>query len=246
MKTDFGAIILAAGKGKRMEAKKINKVAMHLADKPMILHTLNLLESSGVKKIVVVVGFAKDSVIKAVDGRAIFAEQRKRLGTAHAVSCGLTKLPKEIKDVIVLNGDDSAFYSKAIIKNLIDKHFREKASITFLTIEKNNPYGLGRVVRDRGGKVVAIVEEKDATNKERLIKEVNPACYIFNVGFLRKYLPKVAKSPVTGEYYLTSIIDIGIKNKERIETLRAGELVWRGVNTKEELVEAEKLIHKLF
>ncbi|HYM65580.1 MAG TPA: sugar phosphate nucleotidyltransferase [Candidatus Sulfotelmatobacter sp.] len=242
MKNDLGAIILAAGKGSRMKAKKVNKVAMHLANKPMILHTVELLKSLNVNNIIVTVGFAKRSVMDLLDGEVIFADQKKRLGTAHAVSIALEKINKEVKDVIVLNGDDSAFYSKKIISDLIQKHRNDKSKFTFLTIEKDNPFGLGRVVRDTKGEVTAVVEEKDATKAQRKIKEVNPGCYIFSVDFLKKYISKVEKSDITNEYYLTSLIGIGIKNQEKIETVRAGRLIWRGVNTKEELSEAEKLL----
>ncbi len=241
----IGAIILAAGKGTRMKSRDVNKVAMHLADKPMILHTVDLLEKLDIKKIVVVVGFAKESVMKILKGKAEFAEQRKRLGTAHAVKSALIKLSSDTENVLVLNGDDSAFYSEEIIKKLVTKHLNDNAAFTFLTIEKDNPYGLGRVVRNGDDRIKAIVEEKDATKIQRKIIEVNPACYIFKLKFLKKYLPKVEKSPVTGEYYLTSLIGIGIANKEKIETLRGGKLVWRGVNTKDELSEAQLLISKI-
>jgi len=242
MEQNLAAIILAAGKGTRMKSKKINKVTMHLADKPMIMHTVELLEQLKVKKIIVVVGFAKESVISLLKKRVTFVEQKKRLGTAHAVSTAVKSLPNNVENVLVLNGDDSAFYSKDIIKSLIKKHIKNNSAFTFLTIEKENPQGLGRVVRDKNGKVAAVIEEKDATISQRKIREVNPACYIFKLQFLEKYLSKIKKSPVTGEYYLTSLIDIGIKNSEEVETLKAGKLIWRGVNTKDELVEAEKLI----
>lgn len=237
----FGAIILAAGRGSRMKSKNVNKVAMHLADKPMILHTVDLLKNLKIKNIVVVVGFAKKSVMELLDGNVIFADQKKRLGTAHAVSVALKKVDKDITDVIVLNGDDSAFYTQKIINELLDKHEKEKSSFTFLTIEKENPFGLGRVVRDDKGNVAAVVEEKDATDSQRKITEVNPGCYVFSTEFLKKYLPKVEKSEITKEYYLTSLIGIGINNKEKIETVKAGNLLWRGVNTKEELGEAHSL-----
>ena len=245
MKKNLAAIVLAAGKGKRMNSTVVNKVAMLLADKPMIIRTIELLKNLEINSIIVVVGFAKKSVIELLGKNVLFAEQKKRLGTGHAVSVALKKIPAGTENVLVLNGDDSAFYSNAIIKKLIDKHFSSNSSFTFLTIEKDDPHGLGRVVRDKQGKVIAVVEEKDANLSQRKIKEVNPACYIFRLWFLKKYLPKVKKSPITGEYYLTSLIDIGIKNKEKIETLRAGKLVWRGVNTQDELKEAEKLINTI-
>src|ERR1035437_3554249 len=116
----LGTIILAAGKGRRMDSKEVNKVALRLADKPMIVHAINLLEELTIKHIIVVVGFAKKSVIDILGNKVIFAEQSKRLGTAHAVSCGFKKMPKDVTDILVINGDDSAFYTKNTIKKLIE------------------------------------------------------------------------------------------------------------------------------
>lgn len=243
---DFAAIILAAGKGKRMNSKTINKVALPLGGRPMILHTFDILEKLGVKTIVVVVGFAKNSVKNLFPKKRVkFCEQRKRLGTAHAVSCAMQKIPCGVKNIIVLHGDDSALYKTETIRQLIQKHIESDAVFTFLTIEMEDPKGLGRVIRGKEGKVLAIVEEKDATQDIIQIKEVNPACYIFKTSFLKKYLPKIKKSSATKEYYLTSLIDMGIKNNENIETLQVGLFAWRGVNTKEELEEAENIFLKI-
>ncbi|MBI3985183.1 MAG: NTP transferase domain-containing protein [Candidatus Levybacteria bacterium] len=242
MNKNLGAIILAAGKGKRMNATAVNKVAMPLADKPMIVHTIELLENLQIKNIVVVVGFAKVSVMNILGQKVRFAEQKKRLGTAHAVLVGMRQMAKDARHIIVLNGDDSAFYKRDLIEKLIEKHLASNAGLTFLTIEKENPFGLGRIIRNSSGKVSAIVEEKDATKNQQKIKEINPGCYIFNSQFLRKYLPKIKRSEITAEYYITRIIDIGIKNSERIETLPAGQIPWRGINTKQELEEAEQLL----
>lgn len=240
-KISLGAVVLAAGKGSRMKAFKINKVVFPLAEKPMILYTIQLLKNLGIKTIVVVVGFAKQSVMSILKDEVIFSYQRRRLGTAHAVSCALNKLPEGIDNLLVLNGDDSAFYNKVIIQKLINAHFLSKAVLTFLTIDKDDPGGLGRVVRDQDGKLLAIAEEKDASKEQKKITEINPACYMFTKRFLKKYLKKIKKSNTTGEYYLTSLISLGIAGNERIETLRAGKLLWRGVNTRDELREAEKL-----
>lgn len=239
------AIVLAAGKGKRMKSRAVNKVVLPLGQKPMIVHTSNILAKLGIKTIIIVVGFAKDSVISLFKNTdVIFAEQKKRLGTAHAVSTAMKKLPSNIKNVLVLNGDDSALYSTEIIKKVIEKHINSNASFTFLTIKMDNPTGLGRIVRGENGSVKKIIEDKDASEEILKIKEINPACYVFKVKFLKRYLPKVKKSSVTGEYYLVSLVDVGIKNDEKIETLQTGHFVWRGVNTKEELLEAEKLYLK--
>lgn len=243
---DLTAIILAAGKGKRMNSKTVNKVALPLGGQPMILRTYQTLQNLGIKNVVIVVGFAKESVINLFPNKSVqFSEQKKRLGTAHAVSCAIKKMPSGINNVLVLQGDDSALYKVDTIKQLIDKHVESGAAFTFLTLEMENPTGLGRVIRGKEGKVLAIVEEKDSTADILKIREINPACYVFKLNFLKKYLPKIKKSPVTGEYYLTSLIDLGIKNNENVETLQAGLFAWRGVNTKEELQEAENIFLKI-
>ena len=242
----IGAIILAAGKGSRMKSKNQNKVTLLLADKPMIAHSVELLESVHVNPIVIVVGFAKESVMNILGERVYFVEQKKRLGTAHAAIKGLQTLEKlPVTDVLIVQGDDSAFYKKETIQQLIHTHVTTQAALTFLTIEKENPTGLGRVIRDSSGKLMKIVEEKDATAIEKQTKEINPACYMFDISFLRTYLPRVEKSSVTGEYYLTHLIDMAIARGEKVETVQGGNILWRGVNTKEELEEAQKLYDQL-
>ena len=240
---NIGAIILAAGKGSRMKAKKTNKVTYMLGNKPMITHVVHLLEEIKLSPIVIVIGFAKESVKSLFDKDILFAEQSKRLGTAHAALQALKVLPSETSHVFILNGDDSAFYTKKILNRLLKEHIDNQNAITFLTIKVENPLGLGRVIREND-KVKAIVEEKDATEEQRKIKEINPACYLFEVSFLRKYLKKVPKSKVTGEYYLMSLLETAIQNNYKVEGIKGGDIPWRGVNTGEELREAEKLFSK--
>lgn len=237
----IAAIILAGGKGKRMKSKDINKVVLSLGGRPMILYAVKLLESLKISPIIVVVGFAKKSVIDILKNKVAYVEQKKRLGTAHAARCALKYLPKEARDVLILYGDDSAFYKKEAIKSLVERHKEKDSSFTFLTVELDNPTGLGRVIRNDIGEVTAIVEEKEASLDQKRIREINPACYVFRVEFLRKYLGKIKKSPITGEYYLTSLVNLAIKNKEKIETLNSGKISWRGINTRDELREAERL-----
>lgn len=239
--TKVAAIILAGGEGKRMKTKNVNKVVLPLANKQMILHSVGMLESLKIKPVIVVVGFAKKSVIDVLGKKVTYIEQKKRLGTAHAVNCALKKIGQDISDVLVLNGDDSAFYKQETILALIKKHNESVATITFLTIELDNPTGLGRVIRGNSERVLAVVEDRDASEEQRKIKEINPACYIFELGFLHRNLRKIKKSEVSGEYYLTSLIDIAIKNNEKVEVLEGGKLPWRGINTIEELKEAERL-----
>lgn len=238
----IGGIILAAGKGKRMQSKTTNKVVLSLGGKPMIGYGLSLMKKLGVSPIIVVVGFAKESVINALRGEPVlYAYQRKQLGVAHAIFCGLKILPGTIEHVLVFNGDDSAFYTKETIRKLFNVHFNSGADLTFLTTEVENPSGLGRVQRDKKRNAIQIIEEKDATAKEKKIQEVNLGCYVFRVNFLRRYVTKIKKSKATGEYYPTKLVELAVYNNLTVETVHINRLPWRGVNTKGELKQAEKL-----
>ncbi|MBI2621963.1 MAG: NTP transferase domain-containing protein [Candidatus Levybacteria bacterium] len=241
MKTSLAGIVLAAGKGKRMELGNLNKVTLLLGGKSMVVHGVDLLKKLKISPIIIVVGFAKESVKKLFPEGVIFAQQRKRLGTAHAVKTALPSLAQSTTDVLVIQGDDSAFYREVTLRDLIKLHKENKNSLTFLTIDVSNPQGLGRIIRDKNGQVIKIVEEKDVTQEQRKMKEINPACYVFNLSFLKKYLPKVAKSPISGEYYLVSLVELAIRNKEKMGVVKGGKMMWRGVNTKEELEEAQRL-----
>lgn len=248
----LAGIILAAGKGKRFKLKKylpagrqVNKVVLPIAGRPMILYAVELLEKLGINPIIVVVGFAKESVKKVLKHESVvFVLQKKPLGTGDAVSCGLKALPKNLEQVVVLNGDDALFLSPEIVEKLVGMHTEKNVALTLLTIELSDARGIGRVVRDKTGNVIAIIEEKDATTKQRAIREVNGLGYVFSTAFLKKYLPKLSRSKITGEYYLTSLVAIASENGEKIADFRAGKIPWRGINTEEELKEAELLIKR--
>lgn len=242
-----GAIILAAGKGKRMNMASENKVTLALADKPMVQHIVHFMRGLSIDTVVAVVGFAKESVMEVLkDDRVIFAEQIEQLGTGHAVEIALEQLPEHITDVIVVYGDDAVLYAEKhipTIKKLFEQHFVNKSAITLLTVEQKNPFGLGRIVRNEEGRIISIVEEKDASEEQKLITEINPGCFLFSVDFLRKYIPQLEKSPATGEFYITSLIDMAFQHGEVVDTVQGGHIAWRGVNTPEELKEAEKLFY---
>ena len=244
----LGGIILAGGKGKRMKMETANKVTVQLANKPMIKHIVDFMNGLSIDTIVVVVGFAKESVFEVLhDSSVIYAEQKEQLGTGHAVSVALDELPADVSDVLVVYGDDAVLYAEKhlpTIKKLFETHDSSDAVLTLLTVEQENPFGLGRIVRDNSGKAVAIVEEKDATEEQKKITEINPGCFVFSVDFLRKRLSEVEKSPATGEYYITSLIDLALHHGENVETVQGGKMAWRGVNTPEELAVAETLFVK--
>ena len=240
-KSDIGVIVMAAGVGKRMHSE-IPKVMHKLAERPMVSYTLENLRRAGLGKIVVVVGYKKEQVIKQIEGAVKFAVQPVALGTGDAVACGLAQIDPNIKTVVVLNGDDSAFYTPEVITEVIKIWRSSKSVLTFVSLIKKDPLGLGRVIRDKKGNLVDIVEEKDLTDEQKLIHEVNDGLYIFDRKWLGQNLPKIEKS-VSGEYYLVDLIKIALKEHHKVTVYKLKDnSLWQGVNTPEQLAAADKLM----
>lgn len=239
---DLCAVILAGGKGKRMNATVNNKVTYAVAGEPIIQRILKKITSAGIDNIVVVVGHAKNSVIKLLPKEVLIAHQTKRLGTGHATKAALSQIPKDTKNVLVLYGDDAFWYSPKHFQELIALHNSSNATVTFCTTNVENPFGLGRIIRDKSGNVTGIVEEKNATDKQRKIQEVNLGGFLFDKKFLRSNIAKLPKNPLTKEYYLTDMIDLAIKKGEKVEALNLANFTWRGINTPDELKLAEELL----
>ncbi len=234
-------IILAAGRGTRMNSTDKNKVALEVKGEPMLIRTIRILREAGVGNIVVVVGFAKESVLPLLDDNVIIAEQKEQLGTGHAVMSALPYVPEGTEDILIVYGDDSFLHSPQTFQNLYDTHISHDAKISFITMQMDNPTGFGRIIRDDNDNVIGIVEEKNATEEQKQIKEINLGCYVINKKYLEDNISDIHKNPVTGEYYITDIIDIIAHHKGKIAAYRLTDGKWRGVNTREDLVEAEHL-----
>jgi bifunctional UDP-N-acetylglucosamine pyrophosphorylase/glucosamine-1-phosphate N-acetyltransferase len=212
----------------------------------MLFYTLEKLRKAGISDITIVVGYKKELVKNAVEELNLktnihFAYQSKAKGTGDALKCGLSKINKA-GDVIVVNGDDSAFYKPATVKKIICKHQKEDAIVSFVSLIKDNPTGLGRVVRDKKGQVVDIVEEKDASNKQKKIKEVNAGFYVFDFAWVSKKVGDI-KVSASGEYYIVDLVKIAKKENKKILAINLDHSKeWYGVNTQEDLKIANKLM----
>jgi bifunctional N-acetylglucosamine-1-phosphate-uridyltransferase/glucosamine-1-phosphate-acetyltransferase GlmU-like protein len=241
------AVVLAAGKGTRMGATDTNKVAQILGQKPLITHTVSHLVSAGFGQIVVVVGFAANSVKKVLVGKPVtYAYQPERLGTADALNLGVEKVKSSYRTIISLYGDDSAFYPKSLYPKLIAYHRQNQASITLLTVNVINPIGLGRIIRDSQGNLVQIIEDKNATPDQKKIHEINTGLFCFDRTVLTDLLPKIHQNSVSGEYYLTEIVELACKNSFKVVGFSWPDSdIWHGVNTPEELFKARQKILNL-
>ena len=239
-----GAIILAAGRGSRMKSKDTNKVVLSVNDRPLILRSLDIIKSSGITEIVVVVGFAKESVVRLLSEDIKIAVQTELLGTGDAERIGLSKISSKIEYILSVYGDDSFLYTPEIFNEMVNIHKDTNAAMTLATVSLENPTGYGRIIRDDNGKIIKIVEELNATEDERKIKEVNTGCYLFTKKLLDLNIRHITKNELKGEYYLTDILEIFVNNKYPIASTTINSNNWRGVNTPEELKLAEREVKK--
>lgn len=234
------AIILAAGRGSRMKAKSKNKVAFKLAGEPMISHTVTHLNQAGITKIIAIVGFQAGSVKAALGDRVEYAVQVEQLGTGDAIKTAVPLISTDIDTVLTVYGDDSAFYPPELFIQMVERKVTTGSDLLFLTIHKDDPTGLGRIVRDSSGKIVSIVEEKNATEDERKIQEINTGFYCFDRNFLVDYINKIEKNPLSGEYYLTDMVAIALEHGKKVEAFFVkDDSIWHGVNNRSDFAKAQ-------
>lgn len=199
-------VILAAGKGTRMKTEKA-KCAHKIYDKEMIRRVVDTARKAGIKDIIVVVGHKREQIEEILKDTVKYAYQDELLGTGDTVKRTIPYLKGKKGKVVVLNGDVPIIRAETL-KNLVEKSVRDKEYATVLTAIYENPTGYGRIVRDIGGNIMSIVEEKDATDDEKIINEINAGLYCFDIEELILALNKLRPNNAQGEYYLTDVIKI--------------------------------------
>jgi bifunctional UDP-N-acetylglucosamine pyrophosphorylase/glucosamine-1-phosphate N-acetyltransferase len=241
-------LILAAGLGTRMRSTKA-KVLHELDGRPLIAHVCRTAASLAPEKVYVVVGHQAEKVKKAVrqelgEDNADFALQEQQLGTGDAVNAARQFLQDKDSTLVLLSGDVPLIRPETLA-SLIQQHHGENAACTILTVELKDPTGYGRVVRDHNADFSHIAEQKDASQKELKVKEINSGIYCFNTRLLYKMLEKVKPSEVTSEYYLTDVPALLRENGDKVSLyLHNDTREVSGINNRAELAELEKLLHR--
>jgi bifunctional UDP-N-acetylglucosamine pyrophosphorylase / glucosamine-1-phosphate N-acetyltransferase len=237
------AIIMAAGQGKRMGSGDLPKVVYPVADRPMVCWVVQEARKAGADRVIVIVGYKKEQVIKALDGmNCEFAEQKELLGTGHAVAQAADLYKNHpASDAFVLAGDGPLIRAQTLLK-LLEVHRKEGAAATLATAILDNPTGYGRVIRNASGKFDRIVEQKDAKPQELACKEVNPSYYLFDSALLFEFLPLVKNSNAQAEYYLTDVPGL-LKAKGHtvslVDAVPAEDVL--SINNLEHLAEVDKI-----
>ncbi len=231
-------VILAAGMGKRMNSA-MPKVLHPVAGRPMLSHVLDTARTLSPSRLVVVVGHGAERVREAVAADDVaFAEQAQQLGTGHAVMQALPLLDDN-QPTLVLYGD-VPLTSAATLKGLVQAAGAERLGV--LTVEMPDPTGYGRIVRDAAGNIVRIIEQKDASEEVRAIREINTGIIICPTAHLRQWLATLRNDNAQGEYYLTDTIERAANDGVEVVSAQPAAL-WEtlGVNSKVQLAEIERI-----
>ncbi|MBC8018341.1 MAG: bifunctional UDP-N-acetylglucosamine diphosphorylase/glucosamine-1-phosphate N-acetyltransferase GlmU [Verrucomicrobia bacterium] len=242
---NVAAVILAAGKGTRMKSELV-KVLHPVAGRPMIAWPLDAARAAGASPVVLVVGHQADAVRTAFHGspEIRYALQAELLGTGHAVACSRDELAGFGGTVLILCGDTPLLRVETL-QGLIAFHREQAASLTVLTAVMDDPHGYGRVLRDEAGRVVRIVEQKDATPQEQAIHEINSGIYCMEADFLYANIDSLGSDNAQQEFYLTDLVSIaagrGLTCLGR-RTDNADEIM--GVNDRVQLAEASRILRR--
>lgn len=241
-KNKVGIVILSAGKGTRLGCTDMPKVMLEIGGKPIVSHVVEQLESLGLssEQICLVVGFCKEKVMDYFGDRVSFAHQTELKGTAHAAYTGMATLPEEIEHVLVMGGDDSAFYTAATLEKLIATHVENDAKLTLLTAVVENCAALGRIVRYPDGKI-EIIEKEYLTEEQKAIKEISTGTFVFDRKWFEEMFPTMPMLQKLGEYGLPTALAVARDNNLKHQVIALEESSeWFGVNTPEELEEARR------
>ncbi|MCA9471212.1 MAG: bifunctional UDP-N-acetylglucosamine diphosphorylase/glucosamine-1-phosphate N-acetyltransferase GlmU [Nitrospirales bacterium] len=243
------AVIMAAGQGTRMKSAT-PKVLHPVAGKPMVWYMASLARRVVDSTVVMVIGHGADQVrayLQSVQEHlAPFSvvEQTQQLGTGHAVlqtrSILLTPEQETSRHCLILNGD-TPLLTEETVRALLDCHQSTEAAVTILTSVLDDPHGYGRVIRGVQGEVLQIVEDRDASDEQKSVKEINVGTYVVQTDFLFHSLESLSPQNVQGEYYLTDIVGIAVKQGVRVSALTAKDAKeTSGINNREHLAAAER------
>jgi len=235
-------VVLAAGKGTRMKSA-LPKVLHRVAGTPMLLHVLAAAASLAPRSTLVVVGHGADAIKSALSAYSglLFVVQEPQLGTAHALMTTESALEGAQGTLVLLSGD-VPLLSHNTLKTLVDRHVTTGAAVTVLTAHVEEPAGYGRIVR-AGGRIARIVEDRDATEAERQITEINAGIYAFALAGLFPMLREIAAENAQREYYLPDIVALNYARGQRVETVPVSNAIEiRGINSRSELAEVSRIV----
>lgn len=238
----ISAVILAAGQGTRMRSKT-PKVLHSLAGRAMIDYSLKAVEGICTDLPVIVVGHGAEAVMKHVGQASRFVTQEPQLGTAHAVQQAESLLSGE-SDLVLIYYADMPLLQNETLRMLVESQKGSSAVLSMLTVIAEDPKGFGRISRKEDGSVNAVIEEAAASREQLAIRELNAGIYCCRADWLWAGLKRIKKSP-KGEYYLTDLVEMAVKDGEKVNAIQMGDAKEAiGINTRKHLAEAESILRE--
>jgi bifunctional UDP-N-acetylglucosamine pyrophosphorylase/glucosamine-1-phosphate N-acetyltransferase len=240
----LAVVIIAAGKGTRMKSS-LAKVLHPLAGRPLISHVLNLALRLSPQRLLAVVGHQAEAVRAVCEPQGVTCVlQEPQLGTGHAVAQTESALADFSGDVLILYGD-VPLLQPATVRALWEEHQRQRAAVTVLTAFLDDPTGYGRIIRDAQGRMVRIVEERDATEAERALHEVNSGIYCLQASFLFPALRQVGRDNAQGEQYLTDVVTVAVAEQRPVAHVTVPDpQEIMGINTRVDLANLEAVLRR--
>ena len=233
------AVVLAAGAGTRMKSEK-PKVAHEVLGRPLVRWVVDAAHEADVQRVVTVVGHKAEQVVPLVEADTQIAVQAQQRGTADAVLAARDALADFEGSLVVLSGD-CPLVTADTVRALVELRESEQAAVVVLTMQLENPFGYGRIIRNAEGEVERIVEQKDATEEEAAVCECNSGFYCFDARALFEALTQVDSNNAQGEFYLTDVLAISrAAGRKVLALVTADPAECLGVNTPEQLAEAEE------
>lgn len=241
----INAIIMAAGKGTRMKSldSTKSKVAFDLLGVPLVGHVMNALKPMNIDTIYTIVGHGGETTEAIVKNDSVVVWQREQKGTGHAVMQVEPYLGGKTGTTLIVSGDTPLITTKTL-QQLVDVHLQEKNELTILTSIVNDPFGYGRMVR-KNGKLTAIVEEINATDEEKTIREINTGFYVFDNAYLFQHLKELPPNPKNGELNITFLVKMFIEQGFKVGTSTVEQFEETlGTNDRAQLAEARLILQR--
>lgn len=244
----LAAVVLAAGKGKRIAHPTLPKVLLPLRGRPVLAYVLEAVGALQPEHLFIVVGFRGEQVaawVRAQEPRATIVWQGEQLGTGHAVMQTEPLLRDFPGDVLIVTGDTPLVRAETL-REFVRQHRRAEVAVSVLSAQCPEPTGYGRLLRDEQGAVVRIIEESDATPAERQIREVNTGILLAQAPVLFALLPLLSRQNAQQEYYLTDVVALCRQYGYRLEAWCAPDWdEFHGINTWEDLARVERRLEQL-
>lgn len=240
---NFGVVVLAAGRGTRLGCTDMPKVMKQIGGRPIVDYLISTLEKIGFgpEKICVVVGFHAEKVREYFGERVTCVDQGELRGTAHAAFVGMQKLPAEVKNVLVMNGDDGAFYQADTLSGFMKTHIDSENVLTLLSAEADPSFGGGRVFRHPDGQI-EVIEKEYLAEELKQIREISTNTFCFDRNWYEKMFPTMPQLRKLGEWGLPTALAMARGSGAKYTVVKLPDSSeWFGINSPAELERADKM-----